>query len=325
MKNDLTDAQCDNLIDALNGYEAWSVEFADATSRLVVACGGDPATDTDERNAAMESLNDFAAAGFPDWGSSSVEPAHCRAEMQINDLPPLPARAKRFLGSIPIFAGKPECVRGDDYDELYASAANYRQLLTGALSAADMYAANAEAAEALMLKQKEREDRLEAAARLGLEALQQKGLNDGPPLRAIGKEKQRQDAVKALRAALTSKGLRMSGCLADDFPHAPHRDANGLPTCSQDDCPAYDGKRCRLLGFRPDRFCEPALLAERQADSALRSAAGLAAGALAGAEFCKTDIRTDSAGNPVPMPHDSECRACRSAVALAALVKARVK
>lgn len=37
----------------------------------------------------------------------------------------------------------------------------------------------------------------------------------------------------------------------------PSYDQNGLPLCSREDCPQYDGKRCRVLGFRPDRFCEP--------------------------------------------------------------------
>jgi hypothetical protein len=41
---------------------------------------------------------------------------------------------------------------------------------------------------------------------------------------------------------------------------SPTRDANGLPLCSEDACALYDGKRCRALGFRPDRFCEPALV-----------------------------------------------------------------
>lgn len=40
----------------------------------------------------------------------------------------------------------------------------------------------------------------------------------------------------------------------------PSRDERGLPLCSREDCHEYDGKRCRALGFRPDRFCEPALL-----------------------------------------------------------------
>ena len=29
------------------------------------------------------------------------------------------------------------------------------------------------------------------------------------------------------------------------------------PVCTDEKCPQYDGKRCRALGFRPDRFCEP--------------------------------------------------------------------
>ena len=40
----------------------------------------------------------------------------------------------------------------------------------------------------------------------------------------------------------------------------PTRDANGLPLCNEDGCALHDGKRCRALGFRPDRFCEPALV-----------------------------------------------------------------
>jgi hypothetical protein len=41
----------------------------------------------------------------------------------------------------------------------------------------------------------------------------------------------------------------------------PDRDDNGLPLHS-DECPDYDGKRCSLRGFRPDRFCEPKLIEE---------------------------------------------------------------
>jgi hypothetical protein len=40
----------------------------------------------------------------------------------------------------------------------------------------------------------------------------------------------------------------------------PERDKNGLPWCTREDCPQYDGKRCREMGFRPDRFCEPQLI-----------------------------------------------------------------
>lgn len=35
--------------------------------------------------------------------------------------------------------------------------------------------------------------------------------------------------------------------------------ANGLPICSREECREYDGKRCRLLGFRPAYHCEPAM------------------------------------------------------------------
>lgn len=34
--------------------------------------------------------------------------------------------------------------------------------------------------------------------------------------------------------------------------------SDGVPMC-QDSCPSYDGKRCRVMGFRPDRICEPAV------------------------------------------------------------------
>lgn len=40
----------------------------------------------------------------------------------------------------------------------------------------------------------------------------------------------------------------------------PDHDTNALPLCSGAACPSYDGKRCKNLGFRPDRFCEPALI-----------------------------------------------------------------
>lgn len=43
----------------------------------------------------------------------------------------------------------------------------------------------------------------------------------------------------------------------------PARDDNQLPVCSFESCPAYDGKRCGLMGFRPSHFCEPALIDER--------------------------------------------------------------
>ena len=33
-----------------------------------------------------------------------------------------------------------------------------------------------------------------------------------------------------------------------------------LPYC-QDDCPCHDGRRCSILGRRPDSVCEPAVAA----------------------------------------------------------------
>lgn len=47
-------------------------------------------------------------------------------------------------------------------------------------------------------------------------------------------------------------------------------DRTGLPLCSEDECPEFDGKRCRLTGFRPERFCEPALVDMVRANEGLR-------------------------------------------------------
>lgn len=33
---------------------------------------------------------------------------------------------------------------------------------------------------------------------------------------------------------------------------------SGVPFCSES-CARHDGKRCRILGFRPDGICEPAV------------------------------------------------------------------
>src|SRR5688572_25862426 len=35
--------------------------------------------------------------------------------------------------------------------------------------------------------------------------------------------------------------------------------ADGLPICSLESCPSYDGKRCELMGCRPGSLCEPAV------------------------------------------------------------------
>ena len=32
---------------------------------------------------------------------------------------------------------------------------------------------------------------------------------------------------------------------------------DGVPVCTEDECPQFDGKRCREIGWRPDRMCEP--------------------------------------------------------------------
>lgn len=44
------------------------------------------------------------------------------------------------------------------------------------------------------------------------------------------------------------------------MPHEPVW-GDGLPICPREECSEYDGKRCRMMGSRPSRFCEPALIA----------------------------------------------------------------
>lgn len=34
---------------------------------------------------------------------------------------------------------------------------------------------------------------------------------------------------------------------------------NGAPSCSED-CKYHDGKRCELMGCRPDSLCEPSVV-----------------------------------------------------------------
>ena len=41
---------------------------------------------------------------------------------------------------------------------------------------------------------------------------------------------------------------------------SPRIDDDGIPRCTEDDCPQYDGKRCMALGFRPQSICEPAVI-----------------------------------------------------------------
>lgn len=60
---------------------------------------------------------------------------------------------------------------------------------------------------------------------------------------------------------------------------------DGVPFCAEDECPSYDGKRCRLLGRQPDSICAPEVkrklvqlqslndCIERMKDDALRAKA----------------------------------------------------
>ncbi|MGK3981379.1 hypothetical protein WMF38_57810 [Sorangium sp. So ce118] len=41
----------------------------------------------------------------------------------------------------------------------------------------------------------------------------------------------------------------------------PTIDSNGVPLCSENRCPSYDGKRCEETGFRPHTICEPEVIA----------------------------------------------------------------
>lgn len=40
----------------------------------------------------------------------------------------------------------------------------------------------------------------------------------------------------------------------------PNIDSKGVPFCSLQKCPSYDGKRCRETGHRPYDICEPAVI-----------------------------------------------------------------
>jgi hypothetical protein len=43
---------------------------------------------------------------------------------------------------------------------------------------------------------------------------------------------------------------------------------DGVPYCTDEQCPKYDGKRCELLGHRPCRVCE---IEVRSMDAKLKS------------------------------------------------------
>ena len=84
---------------------------------------------------------------------------------------------------------------------------------------------------------------------------------------------------------------------------------DGVPLC-REGCPHHDGKRCGLMGFRPDRICEPAVVAMRtELDAArpvLKACAGL-------------KIATDAIG---PRHLDGRPQICSSTQALAEAVHA---
>ena len=40
----------------------------------------------------------------------------------------------------------------------------------------------------------------------------------------------------------------------------PNVDHNGVPHCTYDECPSYDGKRCEETGMRAGGICEPAVI-----------------------------------------------------------------
>lgn len=38
--------------------------------------------------------------------------------------------------------------------------------------------------------------------------------------------------------------------MSEQRAYTPRVDSKGVPWCSYDECPQYDGKRCRMTGFR---------------------------------------------------------------------------
>lgn len=53
----------------------------------------------------------------------------------------------------------------------------------------------------------------------------------------------------------------------------PNRATDGVPLCPREGCDEYDGKRCRMTGFRPSDHCEVALAEDYAAHNALKKAA----------------------------------------------------
>lgn len=59
----------------------------------------------------------------------------------------------------------------------------------------------------------------------------------------------------------------------------PKTDAKGIPWCTDDGCPLYDGKRCRATGFKPSNICEPAVEAMAEKIKTLETDAARSRGA----------------------------------------------
>lgn len=59
-------------------------------------------------------------------------------------------------------------------------------------------------------------------------------------------------------------------------PIQPNIGDDLVPMCPGDRCCQYDGKRCRLIGFRPGYICEPAVARMAQERRALLAACKLA-------------------------------------------------
>ena len=62
----------------------------------------------------------------------------------------------------------------------------------------------------------------------------------------------------------TTESIESASAITDDgSPRAPTPQprfgSNGVPLCSGSACLAFDGKRCELLGRRPDNICEPSV------------------------------------------------------------------
>lgn len=75
-----------------------------------------------------------------------------------------------------------------------------------------------------------------SAVRAALEAQAPQGLGD-------------QKAARTLQELRNYAALEMN-CRPDFSDRS-------FPACAEDECGAFDGKRCRLIGFRPGNACEP--------------------------------------------------------------------